>query len=341
MDRLIYAQANSDPSKPAVECCITQKSMRVCRPGRKVSLAGIGAALFVLTNLGPDMTAQTVGGTSANSRIAFEVASIRADKSEGRPISDFPIGPGRVYVPREGIFRATHVSLIQYIGFAYKLTHSQMAYLADHVPDWVLTEGFDITARVEGKPSEDQLRLMMQSLLEERFKLAIHKQGREVPVLALVLVKAGATGQHLLPHSSDPPCPKRGPYAEERETVSGGFPLACHGIVMLPPSAPGRDRLGARDITLSFLADALSGSAVADLGRPLIDRTGLTGTFDFTLECTPEMNGSEPPDGAVGRDTSGPTFREALKEQLGLKLESQKSTMEVFVMDHVDHPTEN
>jgi hypothetical protein len=55
-----------------------------------------------------------------------------------------------------------------------------MAYLADHVPDWVTTEGFDITARVEGTPSEDQLRLMMRSLLEDRFKLAIHKQDREV-----------------------------------------------------------------------------------------------------------------------------------------------------------------
>ena len=110
---------------------------------------------------------------------------------------------------------------------------------------------------------------------------------------------------------------------------------------MLPASAPGLIRLGAREVSISFLADALSGSAVANLGRPLIDRTGLTGAFDFRLECTPERNDSASIDEGTGHDAPGPTFREALEEQLGLKLESQKSMMEVFVMDHVDRPTEN
>lgn len=318
-----------------------QNPLHVGRSGLGASQAGFAVTVFVLTNLVAGMAAQAVGSQSANPRMAFEVASIRPDKSTGRPISDFPIGPGRVYVPRGGIFRATHIRLIQYIGFAYKLTQSEMAYLADHVPDWVTTEGFDITARVEGTPSEDQLRLMMRSLLEDRFKLAIHKQDREVPVLALVLAKPGTTGPHLLPHLSDQPCPKTEPTAEARETVSGGFPVACHGIVILPPSAPGRIRFGARDVTLSFIADDLSGSAVANLGRPLIDGTGLTGTFDFTLECTPELNGPLPSDETFRPDPSGPTFREALQEQLGLKLESQKGTIEVFVIDHVEHPTGN
>ncbi len=107
------------------------------------------------------MAAQTVHSQAAQPLTAFEVASIRPDKSTGRPISDFPIGPGRVYVRRGGTFRSARVLLIQYIGFAYNLTHSQTAYLADHVPDWVITERFNITATVEGKPSEDQLRLMM------------------------------------------------------------------------------------------------------------------------------------------------------------------------------------
>ena len=146
----------------------------------KVLLAGRDIAIVVLMSLVPSMRAQTAESVSETSRVAFEVASIRADTSEGRPISDFPIGPGRVYVPRGGLFRAKHVLLIQYIGFAYDLTHSQETYLADHVPEWVLRQGFDITARVEGRPSEDRLRGMMRSLLEERFKLAIHKQGREI-----------------------------------------------------------------------------------------------------------------------------------------------------------------
>lgn len=116
--------------------------------------------------------------------------------------------------------------------------------------------------------------------------------------------------------------------------------MACHGIVLLPPSSPGRMRVGARDVTMKDIADHFSESAV-DLGRPLVDGTGLTGTFDFTLEWTPELNGSLPPNETFRPDLSGPGFREALREQLGLKLESQKGTITVFVVDHVEHPTEN
>lgn len=303
--------------------------------------AGFAVIVFVLTNVLPGMAAQSLDSQSAKPRLAFEVSSVRPDKSQGRPVSDFPIGPGRVYVPRGGVFRAMHILPIQYIGFAYNLTESQMANLAAHVPNWVITEGFSITASVAGQPSEDQLRLMMQSLLEDRFNLEIHKQDRELPVLALVLAKPGRTGPRLTPHSLDPPCPKTAPPAEAQESVSAGFPVACHGIVVLPPSAPGRFRLGARDVTLSFITDALGGSAVANLGRPLIDRTGLTGTFDFLLECTSELNGPSPPNETSQPDPSGLGFREALQEQLGLKLQSQKGTVQMFVIDHVEHPTEN
>lgn len=307
----------------------------------RVLQAVLATAMFVLLDPVLGTAAQPKNNQSATPRMSFEVASVRPDKSTGRPTSDFPIGPARVYVPRAGVFRAAHILLFQYIGFAYNLTHSQMMYLAAHVPDWLTTEGFDITARVDGTASKEQLRLMMQSLLEDRFKLAIHKENREVPVWALVLEKAGTTGPHLLPHSSDPACPMTAPPAEAAETVSAGFPVTCHGIVLLPPGAPGRYRIGARDVTLSFIADALSGSAVANLDRPLIDKTGLTGTFDFALECTDGLNGPPPPNEAARPEPSMPTFREALEEQLGLKLESQKSTVELFVVDHVEHPTEN
>lgn len=299
------------------------------------------AAIFLLTNsLILGAAAQTPVRHPAKTRIVFEVASIRPDKSTGRPRSDFPIGPGRVYVPRGGIFRATHVLLFQIIGFAFDMTHSQMMYIAQHVPDWVASEGFDITARAEGKPNEDQLRVMMQSLLADRFKLAIHKEKRQLPVLALVLAKPGHTGPHLLVHSSDPPCPNTAPPPEARETVPGDFPVACHGIVLLPPSSPGRMRVGARDVTMSYIADSFSESAV-DLGRPLVDGTGLAGTFDFTLEWTPELNGTLPPNETFHPDVSGFGFRQALREQLGLKLESRKRTITEFVVDHVEQPTEN
>ena len=90
-------------------------------------------------------------------------------------------------------------------------------------------------------------------------------------------------------------------------------------------------------MTIGLIADILTGPG--NLGRPVLDKTGLTGTFDFTIEWTPELNGLLPPD--VEPDPSGPTFLEALKEQLGLKLDSQKGPVDVIVVDHVEHPSEN
>ncbi len=309
--------------------------------GAENKAGSFAAAVLILITLVSSVGAQSVNSQPAQPRMTFEVASIRPDKSNLRSRASIPIGPGRVYVPHGGIFSATNVPLIELIGFAYDMTESQTQRLAQHEPDWVSQEGFDITARAEGKPSKNQLRLMMKSLLEDRFKLAIHKEDHRVPVLALVLAKQGATGPHLLPHSCDPPCPNRAPPAEAQDTVSGGFPVACNGIVVLPPGVPGRVRIGARNVTLRFFADSMSESPLADLGRPLIDGTGLTGTFDLTMEWAPELQVSLPPDGTFRPDPTGPTFQEALRDQLGLKLEPQKGTIEVFTVDHVELPTEN
>ena len=82
-------------------------------------------------------------------------------------------------------------------------------------------------------------------------------------------------------------------------------------------------------------------SVMADLGRPVLDQTGLNGVFDFTLEWTPDINGPSPSSAAFQPDPSGPTFLEALKEQLGLKLDSQTGPVEVFVIDHIEMPSEN
>lgn len=319
-----------------------QNPLQVGLSGLRVSQAGFAVTVLILANLASSVAAQTVGSQPTGPRMSFEVASIRPNKSNARSRSNLPIGPGRVYVPHGGIFSATNVLLIDFIGFAYNMTESQMENLAHDVPDWVTQQGFDITARAEGEPTENQLRLMMQSLLADRFKLAIRKrEDQQVPVLALVFVRPGTRGPHLLSHSSDPPCPNRAPPAEARETVSGGYRVACNGIVMLPPSIPGRVRIGARNVTLSFFAQSMSASPLVDLGRPLIDGTGLTGTSDFTLEWTPELQGSPPADGTFRPDPTGPTFREALRDQLGLKLKSQKGTVESFVIDHVERPSEN
>jgi uncharacterized protein (TIGR03435 family) len=92
-------------------------------------------------------------------------------------------------------------------------------------------------------------------------------------------------------------------------------------------------------VTVKFLADSLSAGAYR--GRPLIDRTGLSGTFDFILEYAPEITGPAPPGTVSEPDTSGPSLEEALRDQLGIKWESAKSSLDVLVVDHLEHLSEN
>jgi uncharacterized protein (TIGR03435 family) len=278
---------------------------------------------------------------------AFDVASVKVNKSADPPTANFPLGPGDVYVPNGGLFSATGFPLVTYLFFAYKVIGNQGQYLLPQLPGWATTDRFDIQARAEGNPGKDQMRMMMRSLLADRFKLAVHTETREVPVLAFVLAKPGKTGPQLQPHSAGSTCPTNapppGPGAANTPapplTVTGGFPAFCNGIFALPPSVPGRQRLGARNVTLQFLADSLS--AGANRGRPMIDRTGLSGTFDFVLEYSPEINGPLPPAVASEPDPSGPSLEEALRDQLGIKWESAKASIDVLVLDRVDHPSEN
>ena len=103
---------------------------------------------------------------------------------------------------------------------------------------------------------------------------------------------------------------------------------------------PGRVRIGGRNVTAGLIASTLA--AMPDAAdRPVLDRTGLSGTFDFTLEWAPEPNGSPTSGVASQSDQSGPTFLEALKDQLGLKLDSSTGPVDVLVMDHVERPSEN
>ena len=103
------------------------------------------------------------------------------------------------------------------------------------------------------------------------------------------------------------------------------------------PIVAGHLRVGARNVTIEFIGTHLISNF---LNRPIIDGTGLSGKFDVAMEWVPEVNGPGA-GGDVQPDPTGPTFLEALSEQLGLKAESQKGPAQVLVIDHVDHPTEN
>ncbi len=221
-----------------------------------------------------------------------------------------------------------------------------------HLPEWVTTDSYHIEARTSTRnPTKDQMRLMMQSLLADRFKMEAHFEIREMTVFALALVKPGKLGPKLILHAGGPPCGSGdsandayGAYLyggraaigrETRET----FPPFCDSVALIRKPG-GMLMLGYRNATMEMLAGSLSGAV--GQGRPVIDQTGLSGRYDFTMEWTLTPNGPPRPDaGAAPPDTPGPTSVEALRDQLGLKVESTKGPVRILVIDRVARPSAN
>ncbi len=281
---------------------------------------------------------------------AFDVASVKPNNSDGPRSSNFPLGPGNVYLPNGGFLSAINQPLYTYIAFAFKLTASQLPDL----PAWTTMERFDIQARADGDPTKDQMRLMMQSLLAERFKLQFHHETRQATVYVLTMAEPGKTGPKLRPHAAEDACTTSpGPPAPGEASLWGrlaedGFPVVCGGLFNLGGA---NLRWGARNVPIALIANSLAG--ISGLDHPVVNETGLTGNFDFLLEWTPEP----PPDVQAGGTTgmvvavapfegrreapNAPPLPKALKAQLGLKIELQKRPMEVMVVDRIERPSAN
>jgi hypothetical protein len=169
---------------------------------------------------------------AVGTKMSFEVASIRQRKSGAELSNNGEMDFSDAFPPTGGLLTTTS-SLVGYIIFAYKIVDaSQIPSLVNQLPNWAQTDEFDIQARAENhNPTKDQMRLMMQSLLADRFKLAIHIETRQLPVYALVLDKPGKPGPQLQPHPDDVPCTDRNKPAP---AVSGSE----------PPSFCGARRLG-------------------------------------------------------------------------------------------------
>ena len=306
--------------------------------GGKVLLAAIGAVtvighlVFVLVNA-PLVRAQSSvpdWQTAAGGKMAFEVASVKQNTT-GQPArnSNISFGASVVFTPTGGLLSASNIPLIQYLIFAYKIAADRAQAVTSQLPKWANSDRYDIEARAaNSNPTKDQMRLMMQSLLADRFKMAIHYETRQLPVFALVLDKPGKLGPQLQLHSEDSPCSTAVPAAGPQPTVAGGFPLVCGSAYFLP-NAPGRMRVGARDVAMKAVATSFMFSPdVSGLDRPVLDKTELTGKYDFAIEWTPDLNGPQPSSSTFQPDPTGPTFIEALKEQLGLKLVPQTGPVE-------------
>ena len=300
----------------------------------------LGLSTMRLVGQGPG-TAQP----AVTQKLTFDVASLRENKSGYPPTGDVPstnmaLGPGDVYNPTGGFVSIRNYPLIQFFTFSYKLTNSQVLDLFGSAPDWVKRTQLDLQARTD-KPNvtKDELRLMMQSLLAERFGLVAHFGTKNQSVLAMRLVKPGTLGPRLRAHSPAETCSRLAPVAAQGGppppvTLEGGFPIACGGMLVLPTSTPKEWHVGGRDVSLASMAGDFG--SWGRLDRTVVDETGLKGNYDFALDFVPKR--PEPPPGAtVPPEEQEPNFVEALRKQLGLKLDSEKHDVQILVIDQI-HP---
>jgi bla regulator protein BlaR1 len=282
---------------------------------------------------------------AAGGKMAFDVASVKPTKFDPGKLPllpNLPLDLGDAKPPG-GRFSAGF-GLSAYVSFAYKILTSEIRGL----PKWADTS-FDIEARAAGNPTKDQMRLMMQSLLADRFKLRVHFETKEGPVFALTLVKPGKLGPKLHPHSEGPPCPESfemiKPFAPISSPKAGvAFPPQC-GWAQTVGTSDGT-WIGSRNTTMGSLAHDIYayGPLFGEVGKPVVDQTGLEGRFDYVLEFPAGMISLFPkppnPDDPLSEPKGTPLLN-ALRQQLGLKLTPDKGPVRALVIDHVEKPSEN
>jgi bla regulator protein blaR1 len=255
---------------------------------------------------------------------SFDVASIKP----GRPGEDHVT----MFYTQDG-FTATDVPLEVLIREAYGVEGSRVV----GAPSWTSSKNFDIEAKVDmsvvdelKELSLDERRIMLQPLLADRFRLKVHWETKELPVYALVIGKNGPKFHEAKPGDTYP----KGIIGPNGPTGAGA--LWVQG-----------DQLTGQGTTLQGLVDILS----RQVGTDVLDETGLTGKYDFTMQL-PRVEGSvttlmpptgdqRAPDDAPPPESSGPSIFTAVQEQLGLKLESTKGQRKCLVIDHVEQPSEN
>jgi uncharacterized protein (TIGR03435 family) len=278
----------------------------------------------------------------------FEVATVKPTEAmdfNHCAGGDGPAGPGRLVLKC-----ATVANLIQqaYVLFTNGLSLNPQTFPISGGPTWLDSDHYDITAKVDANPPMEVLMgPMLQTLLEDRFKLKLHRETREVPVYALTVAKGGLKLKPL----EKPDC----------TPVDIAKILAPPAPGQQPPNFCGGTKLGRNGGVLTLTIHAMSlkefcqyisrGPLGPQLDRPVIDKTGTGGVFDFHLEFVPDQNTPgfllqlRRPPGPAGLtpsdDPAGPSIFTAIQEQLGLKLEPTKGSGEFLVIDHVEKPSDN
>ena len=264
---------------------------------------------------------------------AFEVASVKILPSQtGR--GSMRGGPGTA---DPGRISFTNVTLYNVILRAYDLKGFQLS-----APDWLSSQRYDITAQVPSGASKEQCNRMLQTLLNERFRIVLHHETKELQGFDLV---ASRSGSKLKPSSESGAAPSLAPSGQPKIDSDGYPQLAGPGLVMMEGAKAGSVIvfLTAKAQPLAALVELLS----REFQMPISDRTGLQGNFDFKLEFAPRPPGALPSPPSPERppsveDDGAANLTTAVQQQLGLRLNSRKVPTDVVVIDRADKvPTEN
>jgi uncharacterized protein (TIGR03435 family) len=242
----------------------------------------------------------------ANAKPEFTVATIKPSR---------PDAPRGGYGFRGQDVTTTNVTVNWLIKFAYNMHAHQIS----GGPAWLESDKYDVVGRPDtpGQPNRDQMKLMIQKLLADRFQLKFHIEKRELPVYAMVVLKTGA-----------------------KIAVSEGDPHAFPGIGFA--QGPGVISLIGRNTGFDGVANGLQSNI---LDKPVVNQTGLTGRYDFTLKFTPDAtqmaNFGVQGGGNAGDLDAPPDIFTAFQQQLGLKLQSTRAAVDVIVIEKIERPSPN
>jgi uncharacterized protein (TIGR03435 family) len=262
----------------------------------------------------------TTDTAPAYTNVSIKPSPINLDKSV-RPMVSILSGPDK--------FKTTNFTLGGLVGRAYEIEDDQVS----GGPSWVKSEKYDIEAKID-KPAADDLRKlsphqrflernrMLQALLTDRFKLTLHRETKELPVYELIIVNSGSKLQEAKPGET---------YPNGIKDPSG---RARAGLIEMGPG-----EITGQGIPIASLVRQLT----QQLGRIVVDKTGLTGTYDFTITWLPveSQAATAGQQGTRSPEASESPIFTAIQDQLGLKLEPQTTPVEVLVIDHAEQPTPN
>jgi uncharacterized protein (TIGR03435 family) len=264
-----------------------------------------------------------IAQNDGTSTLRFEAASIRPRAPGGPPISGTTINANRLRA-----FKTTLLDLIQGV---YRSDALMSAGQVVGGPDWIRTERWEINAVAAMAPTRTQFNEMLRNLLDDRFKLRVRREQREIAVFALLAARDDRRpGPQLTSVTVD--CKAHKDAFERLQSAPRDLskplqPTMCDTLISSGPSGPSGTRIAGRALELSVLARTLT----SYFDAPVLDRTGLAGQFDYDLNFVRDPAQAASPDGVV--------LETALREQLGLRVERQRAPMDVLVIAAAERPT--